>query len=128
MALKRIKAPPRTAEQQAEERSVREHFADRPSIKTLIGRGEIDPDAVMTGAAEDALLRAIVALKRARESLGLSLGEVSRRTGIAPAALSRLEHGKNPNPTLETLSRYAAALGLRLDLRLAEADGRLTPS
>ncbi len=32
-------------------------------------------------------------------------------TGIDQAALSRLENGKNLNPTIETISRIAHALG-----------------
>ena len=35
-------------------------------------------------------------------------------------ALSRLENGQNANPTLDTLWRYAAALGKRLLLGAAE--------
>ncbi len=52
--------------------------------------------------------------------MGSAWSEISRRSGIDLASLSRLEAGKNPNPTFETLSRYAHALGLRLDLSLAQ--------
>src|SRR5438132_12301873 len=44
-------------------------------------------------------------------SAGLTLAEVSRRCGIDQPALSRLENGHNKNPTLDTLWRYAAAVG-----------------
>jgi DNA-binding Xre family transcriptional regulator len=127
MALKRIKARPRTAEEIAEEERVRETFRDRPSIQTLIERGEIDPERIMTRSAEESLLKGLVELKRARQDRGLSLSEISRRSGIDLASLSRLEAGKNPNPTFETLSRYADALGLRLELSLVEA-GAPVPS
>ncbi len=120
MALERIKARPCTAEEIAEEERVRETFRDRPSIPTLIERGEIDPERIMTRSAEESLLRGLVELKRARQDRGLSLSEISRRSGIDLASLSRLEAGKNPNPTFETLSRYADALGLRLELSLVE--------
>ena len=53
-------------------------------------------------------------IKRAREAAGLTLAEVSRRCGIDQPALSRLENGHNKNPTLDTLWRYAAAVGRRL--------------
>ena len=86
----------------------------------MIERGEIDPERIMTGSAEESLLKGLVELKRARQERGLSLSEISRRSGIDLASLSRLEGGKNPNPTLETLSRYADALGLRLELSLVE--------
>ena len=36
--------------------------------------------------------------------------------GIDPPALSRLENGHTPQPTLYTFRRYAAALGERLVL------------
>jgi transcriptional regulator with XRE-family HTH domain len=55
-------------------------------------------------------------IKRAREASELTLAEVSRRCGIDQPALSRLENGHNKNPTLDTLWRYAAAVGRRLVL------------
>ena len=122
MPPKRIKAQPRTAEELAEEHQVRELFRDRPSVETLIERGEIDPERIMTGAAEESLLKGLSELRQARHARGLSLSEVSRRSGIDLASLSRLEAGKNPNPTFETLSRYAEAMGLRLELSLVEID------
>jgi transcriptional regulator with XRE-family HTH domain len=122
MALKRIKAQPRTAEEIAEEQRVRDLFGDRPSVKTLIERGEIDPDRIMTGTAEESLLKALSALKRARQTCGQSLSEIARRSGIDLSSLSRLETGKNPNPTFETLSRYADALGLRVELSLVDIE------
>lgn len=121
MALERIKARPRTSEEIAEEERVRETFRDRPTPRTLIERGELDPEGIMTLTAEESLLRGLIELKRAREDCGLSLSEVSRRSGIDLSSLSRLEAGKNPNPTFETLSRYADALGLRLELSLVES-------
>src|SRR5262249_43142531 len=85
-------------------------------LQSLIDRGEIDPERIMTPVAEESLLKGLIELKRARQDRGLSLSEISRRSGIDLASLSRLEAGKNPNPALETLSRYADALGLRLEL------------
>lgn len=76
----------------------------------------------MTLSAEESLLKGLIELREARQTRGLSLSEVSRRSGIDLASLSRLEGGKNPNPTFETLSRYAQALGLRLELSLVEND------
>ena len=121
MALERIRARPRTPEEIAEEEQVRATFRDRPNLESLIARGEIDPERIMTLAAEESLLKGLIALKRARQDRGLSLSEISRRWGIDLASLSRLETGKNPNPTFETLSRYAHALGLRLELSSMES-------
>ena len=41
---------------------------------------------------------------------------LAARCGIDQPALSRLENGHTPNPTLDTLRRYAAAMGKRLVL------------
>jgi transcriptional regulator with XRE-family HTH domain len=43
----------------------------------------------------------------------LSIGEVAERSGFARAVISRLENGKQDNPTVATLMRYAAAIGKR---------------
>ena len=60
------------------------------------------------------LLQALHELKTVREAAGLSLADVAERSGIDKAALSRLENGVQANPTVETLLRYAAAVGKRL--------------
>jgi len=68
-------------------------------------------------------------LKQAREAAGLTLAEVSKRCGIDQPALSRLENGHNKNPTLDTLWRYAAAVGRRLLLtteRIKDTRGKKT--
>jgi transcriptional regulator with XRE-family HTH domain len=54
------------------------------------------------------------------ESQGLSLADVSERTGLDRAMLSKLETGKLANPTVGTLRRYARALGKRLSWSLAD--------
>jgi transcriptional regulator with XRE-family HTH domain len=59
----------------------------------------------------------MVRLRGVRERIGLSLTELSERTGLTRAAISRLENGWNLNPTLETLYRYTE--GLRIGLRFA---------
>jgi transcriptional regulator with XRE-family HTH domain len=61
-------------------------------------------------------------IKLARETAGITLAEVSRRCGIDQPALSRLENGHNKNPTLDTLWRYAAAVGRRLVLTTEAID------
>jgi transcriptional regulator with XRE-family HTH domain len=61
-------------------------------------------------------LSAIVELKRERERRGLTLAEVSARSGLETGMLSRLENGKLTNPTLPTLWCYAPAIGSRLSI------------
>ncbi|MGH7193761.1 MAG: helix-turn-helix domain-containing protein [Candidatus Saccharimonadales bacterium] len=55
-------------------------------------------------------------IKQARQAARLTLAEVAQRCGIDEPALSRLENGHNKNPTIDTLWRYAAAVGQRLVL------------
>lgn len=52
-------------------------------------------------------------LKEHREKAGLSLAVVAERSGIDQGALSRLENGRG-NPTIQTLMRYARAIGVRI--------------
>jgi transcriptional regulator with XRE-family HTH domain len=60
----------------------------------------------------------VIALKCRREELGLSQREFRIRAGINRTTLGTLESGRNINPTLETLFRYAEALGLRVTFGL----------
>jgi transcriptional regulator with XRE-family HTH domain len=69
-----------------------------------------------------ALHKALAIARRAREAKGLSLSEVARRAKMSLPSLSRLESGKNPNFTFETLSRYAAAVGLDLEIQLHDRE------
>ena len=57
-------------------------------------------------------------LKATREEKGLSLADMTRLTGMDRSALSKLETGQRPNPTIETLIRYAEAVGKRLVVSL----------
>jgi ribosome-binding protein aMBF1 (putative translation factor) len=87
-------SPQARAEEESVRQSVREEFP--PTV----------PDTET--------LEALAALRRERERLGLSLADVSERTGLDRATLSKLETGKLANPTVATLRRYAQALGKRL--------------
>ena len=59
-------------------------------------------------------------LRNAREKNGLSLTDLMQRTGMERSALSKLETGQRPNPTIETLERYAEAVGKRIVVTLAD--------
>lgn len=104
-----------TAEDRARRQAIRDMFRNwHPSPEELIASGE---GANFDLHGEYRQLRPFVeGIKQAREAAGLTLAEVSRRCGIDQPALSRLENGRNKNPTLDTLWRYAAAVGLRLIL------------
>lgn len=68
-------------------------------------------------AALDELL---LQLKAARVARGLSLADLTELTGMDRSSLSRLETGQRANPTVETLVRYAEAVGKRLVVSLAD--------
>lgn len=101
---------------------MRERFqAERPSLDDLLATG--DCDGTVRLGTYLALVEALTALKRAREEQGLSLADVAEASGIDRAAISRLENGRNANPTVETLDRYAAAVGKRLAWVVEDGDG-----
>ena len=68
-----------------------------------------------------ALQSAIGRLKVAREAAGLTLKDVSEKSGIAVEALSRIETGAARNPTWKTLGDYARVVGCRLTLGVETA-------
>ena len=55
----------------------------------------------------------IRAMIEARKNSGITQQELSERTGITQADISRLEHA-NANPSLKTLKRLAAGMGMQL--------------
>ena len=69
---------------------------------------------------ERAVLQAII---DARESSGLTQKELSVRTGIAQGDISKLEKG-NGNPSVRTLQRLAAGMGMTLKLEFVPAGER----
>lgn len=56
----------------------------------------------------------------ARRESGLTQKQLAERTGITQADISRLEKG-GANPSLRTLQRLAAGMGMRLNLQFVRA-------
>lgn len=107
-----------TPDQRAAFRAIRERAeSDRAGPDELVARGEVD-GFVSQGAFME-LLGLIDEVRRERERKGLSLTEVAERSGLARAMISKLENGRNPNPTIDTLSRYAMAVDMELKLGAA---------
>ena len=71
-------------------------------------------------ATFDKLHELLMQLKAAREAKGLSLADLTELTGMDRSALSKLETGQRANPTVETLVRYAEAVGKRLLVSLTD--------
>ena len=61
---------------------------------------------------EHAIIQAII---DARKTAGLTQKELSERAGIAQGDISKLENG-NANPSIKTLQRLAAAMGMTLKI------------
>ena len=57
----------------------------------------------------------VQAMIDARKSAGITQKELAQRTGIAQADISKLENG-NANPSLRTLQRLAAGMGMRVKI------------
>ncbi len=99
--------------------------AQRVSELNEIGRQVDSEEAAELEATGRAILlrhetirKLIVALKQARLAKNLSLGEVGEQSGIGKANLSRLENDPVPNPTLDTLVRYAEAVGVKMQVSI----------
>ena len=50
----------------------------------------------------------------------MSLADIGEKTGLSKSAISKLENNEDANPTVNTLSRYADALGMALAVVLTE--------
>ncbi len=113
MTLRRITRDRRlTPEEAAKYGAVRQQIANE--LPALVARHH---DRV---AAAEQLEDLLKQLRAAREARGMSLADLTSRTGMDRSALSKLETGQRPNPTIETLSRYAEAVGKRLIVSLAD--------
>lgn len=101
-----------TEEERARHKVIREQIEqEKPE---LIARGR------RARARHTMLKEAVLALKATRQALGLSLADIKAYTGIEKSNLSRLENDPNPNPTIDTLCRYADAVGKKIVITLVE--------
>ena len=112
--MKRItRQQPLTPDEAAKYKAVREQIAGE--LPELVARHH------ERTATLDQLELLVGQLKAAREAKGLSLADLTDLTGMDRSALSKLETGQRANPTVETLVRYAEAVGKRLVVSLADA-------
>jgi predicted XRE-type DNA-binding protein len=101
-----------TPEEAAKYRKVREQIeAEKPEINARI-RAQL--------TALTAVQRVFAQLKQIREAKGMSLREVQDLTGIDASALSKLERGERENFTVDTVIRYAQALGKQIAISVSE--------
>jgi transcriptional regulator with XRE-family HTH domain len=107
----------RTPKEQARIEAIRKKYQrEKPGPGQLVASGEYD-GPVQAGAYWE-VRRVMAELKAERERQGLSLAQLAKRSGLDKGAISKLETGVQVNPTVDTLSRIAAGLGVRLGLTL----------
>ena len=91
---------------------------DGPDELQALGKiGEMVPQGMYLE-----LLGLMHRLKARREAQGLSLSDVSARSGLTRKVLSELESGQEVNPSLATVYRYGLALDAGLTLGIEEVE------
>jgi DNA-binding XRE family transcriptional regulator len=102
-----------TSDEAAAYRALREQLeAERPE---LVARHE------QRMASLQQLERLFTQLTQVREAKGLTLADLVQLTAVDRSALTKLETEHRADPSIETLVRYAEALGIRLVVSLADA-------
>lgn len=126
MSIKRVQARiDWSPEDRERHNAIRERYRGSPTIGDLVAAGELTGHPMTLGNFLN--LRLIVgSLRKIREQAKLSLAEVSERSGMDKAMLSRLENGHVPNPGIETISRYLDALGKSIEWRIVESIHKTT--
>ena len=66
------------------------------------------------------LLSAVLQIRWRREELELTQGQLAKRAGVSQQQIAKLED-PDGNPTIATLEKIAAALGLRLEVSFRAA-------
>ena len=113
MTIKRMTAKTKTKpspETTARLKTIRAKYQrEKPSLDKVLAD---NPQAILTTLGDLLQLHELTAqLKVERERQHLTLAEISVRTGIDTATLSKLENGKTDNPTVGTITRFANSLG-----------------
>jgi DNA-binding phage protein len=99
--------PKITAEKLAEIRELRKKI-DHEEKDQIVAK------AKAAFARHEKIKMTIARLKAARLAKQLTLEQVSERSGIGKANLSRLENEESPNPTIDTVLRISDAIGIQI--------------
>lgn len=87
-------------------------------------RRELPPDERAAYDERVLAIRTVLELAEHRRKQGLSQQQIAKRMGVSQPVIARLEKPFESNwrqPSLSVLSRYAAALGLTLEVRVRRA-------
>ena len=107
-----------TVEEQERQQRIREQIQEElPAIKQR-AQHKLD-EAMKHGIA---IQHTMAVLKAERMRKGLSLSDMKERTGLERSTLSRLENNVEANPTVNTLTRYAEAVGKKVLVVFADTD------
>jgi ribosome-binding protein aMBF1 (putative translation factor) len=85
------------------------------SLADMLAKNMKDPEFAAAYAEADAEYSVIEAMLAARLAAGLTQAELAARMGTTQSAVARLEGG-SVSPTVETLRKYAKAVGKRLQV------------
>jgi predicted XRE-type DNA-binding protein len=101
-----------TAEEAAKYRAIRDQIeVEKPEINARI-KAQLE--------ATSSLQQIFQKLKQIREAKGLSLRDIQDLTAIDASSLSKLERGERENFTIDTVVRYAQALGKQIELSVSD--------
>lgn len=101
-----------TAEERLRHQRIRQQVEEEKSA--IVARGR------RAKARQARLIEALAELKATRQAMGFSLSDIGERAGIEKSNLSRLENAPHPNPTVDTLMRYANAVGKEIVITLID--------
>jgi DNA-binding Xre family transcriptional regulator len=101
-----------TAEEKETYRIVRQQIAEE--LPDIMRRGRQAKQRLH-------LKQVIKALREQRQQQGMSLADLKERTGIDRGTLSKMENESDPNVTMNTLLRYAEAVGKTIAVQLEDA-------
>lgn len=87
------------------------------SLAEMLAENMKDPEFAAAYAEADAEYSVLEAMLKARLEAGLTQAEVAARAGTTQSAIARLEGG-SVSPTVETLRKYAKAVGKRLKVEM----------
>jgi rRNA processing protein Krr1/Pno1 len=107
-----------TVEEQERHTRIREQIQEElPDIKQRAKQKLAE--ALQRGIA---IQHTMAVLKAERMQKGLSLSDMKARTGIERSTLSRFENYAEGSPSVNTLTRYAEAVGKKVFVEFADTD------
>ena len=89
------------------------------SLATLRQNLLIDPAVRAEYDRLGPIFAVIGEMVEARQAAGLTQAEIAARMGTSQSVIARLENTRHM-PTFDMLTRYAAAIGRRVDVRLVD--------